>query len=141
MIYDFIDGRIRTICQKDRTSLCIASIHMMNTIGFFFSPSVLMTTNDTIGIVINGTTCNETCLGPLIHSLFIDIITLLGVCDKNSLLDTFLKQFICFLINTGIIGMNGILELCFRTVDCQKGKRILRNDITGFFSIVYVIRK
>ena len=139
--YHITDLFVITVCQKDRSGLCAAGIHMVDTVGFLIGTCILMLFDHVVCVIIDRSTGNDSGLYSAVHRQFIHIIRILWIADKGTVIDPLIQHLMRLLIDTLIIGIYLITKLCLCTIDCKKRLRICGNNRFGLRAIVYIVRK
>ena len=132
---------IGSVCQKNRSCLRTADIHMPNTVLFFLRSRIFMFFDYLMQIIINRYTRSNARLCSAVHGQFVQIITFLFILNKNALGNLPIQHFFCFFINTVRIHIHRWIKLCLRAINIEKRQRMPFHFLRCFFSIIDIIRQ
>ena len=108
-----------SVCQKNRSCICVAGINMINPVLFLFLQGVLVLFDNIIHIVINRSTAYYACLASAVHYLTVNIKA--GAFILKHCLVLKLFQIISRpVVNLLRILVNAQGKIYFRPVDMQK---------------------
>ena len=94
---------------------------MADPVRLFVRAGELMLFDDIVAIVVDGRAANQPCLCPPVHDLAVDIKARLCILFAHAILHKPFEIFPRFLINTGVIKIDGRIQINLRLVDMQKG--------------------
>ena len=112
---------------------------MPDAVHLFILPGILMLLHDLVQIIVHRRTGRNAGLRMAVHGKFIEIIAGNLLSHKNPLLLHLFQNLPGFHIDALIIGIHVIGKPGFRSVDAQKGKRLLLHLSLRFLSVVNII--
>ena len=112
--YETIKRVVIRIRKEYRFNICIIDTHVLHSVLFLIPPCKLMLLYNTVKIIINVSTYNQTVLGFAVHCLCIDVILLLVILHKPAFVLELLKILGCLGIHAWIILTCSRLEIYLR---------------------------
>ena len=136
---NFLKDAVIGECQEHRLDVGVVDLDMVHAVSLFLATGKFMFLDASLEVVIHAGTDNESVLGAAVHRLCIDVVALLVVLYKPTLLLELLEVLDGLVIDLGLVFASARLEVDFRLDDVIQTHLVVTGLGTCLFTRQHIV--
>ena len=135
-----VEHSIVRICEEHRLDVSVINANMLHAVFLLVAACQLMLLDGAVHIVVNESTNHKTILCLAVHGLSVDIVRLLLILTKPSLILELLEVLSSLLVHSGVVLACARLKVDFRLYNVVKALFVIASLSSCLFAVENIIR-